>query len=124
MALPRPGITQSHGLHRSEAQGVDAALGDFLNWQAALKVVGFVELVSGVLPCRRQGLIEPGVLFLAERAIDVVIRPVHRVAVARRPKRDVHIDGFGIDDRADRIVKEEPLAARELYDRSRQGIDE
>ena len=74
--FPCLGIPQADRLHRTESERVGAPSGKLLNRQAALEVVGVVELVGLVLPGREQGRHEPVVLFSVHRTVDVVVAAV------------------------------------------------
>ena len=62
------------------------------------------------------------VLLSIERAVQVIVGAVDRLAVARRPERDRSVDRIGIHDRADAVVEEQAVGAGEARDLGGQRI--
>src|ERR1039458_4130770 len=56
------------------------------------------------------------VLVAVERAVEVVVGAVGGFAVARGPVSDRGVDGFGVDDGADAVVKVEAAGAGQAGD--------
>ena len=112
------GSHQPHRLHRAEPQRLAPAPRQLLDGQA-----GFEEARSVVFwDVRRHGLgrenrVDESLVLLAiERAIQIIVGAVERLAVTRRAERDRKIDRIGFDDRADRVVEEQPLGAGQPSD--------
>ena len=111
------GSVESHRLHGAEAQRIAAAPRDLFDGQAGFEIADgiFGDMRGDAL--RREQLVDEALVLLAiERAIQVVVRAVGGFAVARRPEGDVGVHGFGVDDGADAVVKEQPLGPGEARD--------
>ena len=99
-------IGQPHRLHRAEAQRVAAAPRDLLDRQAGFEVAGVVlGDVGGDAGGGQQFVDEALVLLAVERAIEIVVRIVGGLAVARGPERYRGIDRLRVHDRADAVVE-------------------
>ena len=121
-----PGVGEADRLHGAEAEGVAAAAGGLFDGQTAfevvqLQVVSFRLQVGGVggdgLPGLYgdgfgggEGVEEAVVLLLGEGAVDVV---GGAFVVAGCEVDAVHVDGGGIDDGRDGVVKGEVVGAGE-----------
>jgi len=101
-------IAQADGLHGAESQSVAAAAGEDFNRQAAFEIVELLPLFRfGGFGGEQR--VEEAIVFLAiHGAVDVVGRAF---VPARGEVNAFHVDGLGIDDRGDGIVKREVLRA-------------
>ncbi len=97
-------ITQPNRFHWPVAQRVTTPSRELFDWQTSFEVHRLLELVQCYRVGRRQRVIESIVLFLIERAVQVVVAAL---VVARCAKRDACVDRLGIDDRRDRVVEVE-----------------
>ena len=106
---------QPHRLHRTEAQGVAPAPGDFFNGQAGFEKPrsSLRGICAGTASRREHRVHESLVLLAIQRAIQIIVRAVQRFAVARRAKRDGLVDRLRVHDGADAVVEEQPIRARE-----------
>ncbi len=123
-------VVEAHGLHRPEPQCLHPALGHHLDRHAAVEIGGvclpFLEL--GLLP-GQQLLAEGQVLVLGHRAVDIVApvtahleRGFGALVPAAGHPGDVHVDGFAVDDRSDRIEEGQAVRPRRRADRMRQRL--
>ena len=117
--LARARIAQAYRLHGAEAQGVAAAAGENFNRQTAFKIVELLPLfrLGGLgLKQRVKKAIE---LLAVHGAIDVVCRSL---VPARGHVDAVHVDGVGVDNRRDRVVKGQVAGAGEPLDLAAEGV--
>ena len=73
-------------------------------------------MCAGTLSRRQQRVQERLVLRLIERTVQIIVRAVERFSVARRAKRDRHVDRFGIHNRADAVVEKQAAGACDARD--------
>ena len=121
---PRARVGEPDGLHRPEAQRLAAAPRHLLGGHAALEVRHLVELVRGRLVGGGERVEERLVLLARHRAVEIraVALALHRLlAVARRAKDDVVIDGVVGDDRRDGVVEGQRLDVRAARGWSRRA---
>ena len=108
-------VVQADRLHRAEPQRLAAALRHLLDRQAALEVRHLVELVAVKLVGGRQRVDERFVLFARQRRVEVVVAVA--LAPARLGVEHVVIERLGADDRRNRIVERQRVAAEPRLDR-------
>ena len=148
----RARIHQSHRLHRPEPQRVAPAMRHHLNGKAALEKRRLVEVVDRRRLGAHQRIVEPVVLVLGERAVEIVPLPVVDTASGdgqtivfaplrlrafaivapdlrpqtpippTLPEHLVPVDRLGEHDRADGVVEREVLGADHVHDIRRQRI--
>ena len=90
---PAPGarIDQSHRLHGAEAQRLAAAPRQLFDGQAGFEIRRLVFRDMGRHALAGEQRVEEALVLLAvERAVDVVVGAVERLAVARGAEGDVH----------------------------------
>ena len=112
-----PRIGQAHRLHGTEPQRFASAPGQLFDGQAGFEIRRPVRFdMSRHALAGEQRINEGTVLLAVERAVDVIVGAVERPAVARRAEGDSHVNGIRFHDRADAVVEEEALRAREPSD--------
>src|SRR5262245_49023579 len=78
----RARIGQTDRLHRTESQGIASAANQFLDGQAGFEVLDVVfRNMSRNVPSIQKGVDESIVLALIERAVQIVVGAVDRLAV-------------------------------------------
>lgn len=118
-------VVKPRRLHRPKPQGLPASPRQLFHRQTSLKerrirvVLGNVEWHA--LPSE-QRVHKPLVLFLVQRAVEVIVGAVNGFAPPRRRKRDLCVDRFSVHNRAYRIVEEQPPRARPAPNIRRQRI--
>ena len=87
---PSPGarIGQTHRLHRTEPQRIRPAPRDLLDGQACLEIRYVVGDMRGDRLCFLKRIEKALVLLLIERAIQIIVGAIERLAVTRGAKRD------------------------------------
>ena len=120
LAGVRPG--QPHRLHRPEAQGFRAAGAHHLDGQAALEVVGLLEIVQGHGGSRAEQGDEPLVLVPVHGAVEVVARAL--VVPAGLAVDDVQVQAVSLDDGCDGVIKTEPAAGELLQCRGQGAVEQ
>ena len=113
------GILKAHRLQRTELHGLAAPFGHHLDGNTAFEIGGLFELFRLDFLRRKQRVIEGIVGRLVHGTVEIV---VPALAVTGREKCDIHIDGIGIDDRRDRIVKIQMFTVGQLRNRLRQFV--
>ena len=95
-------IAQAHRLHRPKSQGIAASAGQHFDGQAAFKVIKLLPLL-GFGSLGGQQCVKKAIELLAiHGAINVISCPL---VPARRKVNPLHVDGIGIDDGRDGVVK-------------------
>ena len=110
-------IDQPHRFHRTEAQRLAPAPRQFFDGQAGFEEARVVFRDVRRNRLGRENRVHESLILLAiERTIQIIVGPVERLAIARRAERDRKIDRIRFDDRADRVVEEQPLGAGQPAD--------
>src|SRR5689334_1445965 len=117
--LAGAGIVKPYGLHRTKAQSVAAATPDFLNRQAAFKIIEVLPIVRLNGFGGDQRVIKTVILIFGEWTVDIVCRAF---SIARRHVDLAHVYGVGFNNGADGVVKEEMIAATQARNFTRESI--
>src|SRR5919108_5912251 len=104
-------IDQSHRPHRSISERIETAAGDLFDGQTGLKIARLLERMEGNHRGMSQRFVEAQVLLFAVRAIQVVAHLPF--AMAAGEKSSVIVDGLGVHNRRDSIVKIEVTLTRQ-----------
>ncbi len=114
-SFPGSGIVQAHRLHWAKAQSIDASTRHLFDRKASLKVGGAFAAVQRNRFSPNEGLIKRQVFFFVEWAVDKIRLPF---VIARCPIDFRIIDGVGVHDGADGIIKIEMAFAGKFADRA------
>ncbi len=118
----RPGIGQSHRLHRPEPERVVPAARQFFDREARFKVGHVIGDVRPVAVSPQERIDEAIVLFFVEGTIQVIPGPVERLAVTRGPERHGHVDRISLHDRGDTVVEIEMPGPGDARDVGRERV--
>ena len=113
------GILKAHWLQRTELHGLATPFGHHLDGDTTFEVGGLFKFFGLDFLRREQRGIEGIVGRLVHGTVEIV---VPTLTVTGRKKCDIHIDGIGIDDRRDRIIKIQMFTVGQLRNRLRQFV--
>ena len=114
----RPWIIQSDRFQRTELHRLASPFRHHFDGNATLEVRDFLEVLRLNFFRRDNGVIKCIIGHLIHRAIQIIIPSF---SVSRRAKRDIHIDGIGINNRRNCIKECKVLLVSQLSDRRRYG---
>jgi hypothetical protein len=116
-------VAEAHRLHRPEAEGVLAARGQLLDRETAFEVrhaAHAAHVVARVL-VRRGERGDEGFVFVSREGRVPVVGAL-ALAVARGLEELLELERVGGDDRRDRVVEREGVAAHRRRDRRREQV--
>ena len=113
------GIAQANRLHGAKAQRVAAAAGEDFNGEAALEIIEFFPLLGFGGLGGQQGIDKALVLLAVHGAVDVV---GCAFVPARGHVDAVHVNGIGIDDGGDGVVKGQVTGTGDALDLGTQRV--
>ena len=116
--LPGARIGQSHRLHRTEGEGVAAALGHHLDGKAPFEVPRFLERMWRDLLPAQQLVDETLVLVARQRKIQVI--GAFALPVPRLGEGDGAVHRVAGHDRSDGVVERELRSANRLREGTRE----
>ena len=118
-SLTRLGILKAHRLQRTELHSLAAPFGHHLDGDTTFEVGGLFEFFRLDFLSRKQRVIEGVIGRLVHRTVEIVIPTL---VITGCEKYDIHIDGIGIHDRRDCIVKIQMRRMGQLRNRFRQFV--